>query len=183
MATEEHQAAQAVEGSEERLNMELTQVYLRSILEYDSTGGVFRWKEDRRRGIKGRIAGTLRDKGAIRILIDGKGYYAHRLAWLYMYGQWPKDQIDHKDLNRANNAISNLREASNGQNQANSRKYKNNKSGYKGVHYKKKIRRWIAQIKYNGSNRYIGCFCSPEEAHLAYTEAAKQFHGEFARGA
>lgn len=85
-------------------------------------------------------------------------------------------QIDHIDRNPLNNCRNNLRSATNGQNRANSKG--SSKCGFKGVHLKSN--RWYAQITINKKKIYLGYFDTPVEAHLAYCEAAKKYHGEFA---
>lgn len=161
----------------------LTAARLRKILDYDPLTGVFRWKVRRGPIMAGVAAGTMRPNGDIRILVDGKGYYAHRLAWLYVHGRWPKEQVDHINRDRSDNSLGNLREAAHGQNRANSIKNRNNKSGYKGVCYRPNLGLWVAQITHKKTVIYLGCFDSPQKAHVAYVGAASRLHGEFARSA
>ena len=92
-------------------------------------------------------------------------------------------QVDHKDHNRANNCRSNLRLATNSQNKANSEKYLNNTSGYKGVtHCNSKINPWQAQIQVSNKRIYLGVFTTPEKAHEAYIKSARKHFGEYAHG-
>jgi hypothetical protein len=89
-------------------------------------------------------------------------------------------QCDHKDrLNTLDNRRNNLRVTLN-QNQQNVGKYKNNTSGFKGVYWSTRDKKWEAQIKVNGENIYLGLFPTAELAALAYDEAALPYHGEFA---
>lgn len=156
--------------------------YLKEILHYDPETGAFTWLVTRgRMAIEGAPAGTTTKKGGRRIGIDGRYYHAHRLAWFYVYGNWPEDQIDHRDLDSGNNRITNLREATNSQNGANKRRSDKNQSGYKGVAYKPVLGKWIAQIKHNTKVIHIGCFDDPALAHEAYAAKARELHGEFAR--
>jgi len=111
--------------------------------------------------------------------IDGHTYYAHRLAWLYVHGRWPKDKIDHHNTDKLTNRFSNLREASNSQNQMNQRLSAANTSGYKGVY--RKGDKYIAQLKKDGKHHYLGIHETPEAASAAYALAAKELFGEFAR--
>jgi hypothetical protein len=104
---------------------------------------------------------------------------AHRLAYLYMTGRCPADQIDHKDGNRSNNCWDNLREATGSQNQCNRPARRTNKLGLKGVH--KRRYGYRAELKGDGRRIDLGSFPTAEAAHEAYVAAAKQFHGEFAR--
>lgn len=121
------------------------------------------------------------------ISVDYQIYRGHLLAWLYMAGEWPKSFIDHKDLNKHNNAWDNLREATKSQNMANVGLIKSNKSGLKGVSryrageaYGKS---WQASIGKDGKSKHLGHFATKEEAHAAYVAAAQNIFGEFARAA
>ena len=111
----------------------MKQEELKQILDYDPDTGLFRWKiKPRSQTDLGDIAGTL-CQGYIRITINKKNYYAHRLAWLYMTGQWPVNTVDHINRIRNDNRISNLREATDQEQQFHLGEYKNNTSGFKGV--------------------------------------------------
>src|SRR5258707_393996 len=94
---------------------------LRKYLSYDAGTGEFRWLRTDRAHCRtvGKIAGCVGNDGYLFITVCRKFYTAHRLAWFYIHGKWPTEQIDHIDGDRLNNAISNLREATNLQNQRN----------------------------------------------------------------
>ena len=159
----------------------LTCAYLRSILDYDSEAGVFRWKVKKgERGVIGSIAGTL-NRGYVRIAIDRRIYAAHRLAWLWVTGEWPSDQLDHIDMCKSNNRWANLRSASNSQNRINSGVQKNNKSGFRGVFWNKKLQCWRVQISKDSKKRHVGSFATLSEAGKAYCSAVIELHGEYAR--
>lgn len=98
-----------------------------------------------------------------------------------MTGDWPANLVDHIDMNKSNNAWSNLRDATKSQNGKNSRAKRTNKFGLKGVC--KVGNRYQAQIGCDGVKHHLGLFGTPEEAHAAYAAAAKELHGEFARAA
>ena len=117
--------------------------------------------------------------GYRNITVAGQRLYEHRVAWFYMTGDWPADMIDHKDLNRANNAWSNLREATNQNNMRNGSLRKDNKSGFKGVTWRPDQQRWRATIKFNGKQNHVGNFKTKEEAAAAYDAAALTYFGEF----
>ena len=144
----------------------LTQKRLLEVISYDHLTGILRWKINRQaRKIKGKIAGTRRKDGYIKVGIDGHEYYAHRLAWLYMYGYFPEHNIDHKDCDPSNNLIKNLREASKQCNARNTKRLKkNNTSGCHGVVWLSKEKKWQAQIKINYKNYSLGYFTDFIEA-------------------
>lgn len=166
----------------------LTATYLRSVLDYDAETGVFRWKWradlsdwDNKR-IAGEIAGGSHDKnGRVRIEIMGRAYYAHRLAWLYMTGEWPEGLIDHRDTDAGNNRWENLRPATRSQNTANSKARLGSRSGLKGVSWRKREKKWVARIMKDGKSQSLGYFDKPEDAHAVYAMAAAETFGEFAR--
>ena len=156
--------------------------YLTAVLHYNPETGEFLWNLPRPKVQVGQRAGyEKKNKGYIYIEIDGKSYSAHRLAWFYMTSAEPKNQIDHINRNKSDNRFENLREATHGQNRANSKHA--NKHGLKGVALSNWIpegkRRWVAQITCNKKITYLGSFLTKEEAHAAYCDAAKRLHGDF----
>jgi hypothetical protein len=156
----------------------LTAERVRQVVSYDKETGLFTRLESNNQNKPGGIAGTTNKNGYVLICIDGKKVMAHRLAWLCVTGIWPKDRIDHVDLNRSNNRWENLREASDSDNKANS--VMKNSIGVKGVefHVSGKYR---ARIFIGGKSRHLGLFDTPKQAHAAYCAAAKNAFGEFAR--
>jgi hypothetical protein len=162
--------------------MELTHARLTQLFHYDPERGHFTRLLNRcSRTSAGDIAGNKTARGYIQIGIDRKDYLAHRLAWFYMTGEWPKNQIDHINGIRTDNRFSNLREATIHENGCNSRLPKNNKSGFKGVCFHRELGRWQAKIWVNRKQKHLGIFDTPEEAADAYDKAALELHGEFAR--
>jgi len=146
-------------------------------LSYDAESGFIRWKGDECPSRAGRMAGTIERNLYIRVMLSGKTYMAHRLAWYITYGKWPDSQIDHINGIRGDNRISNLREVNNSENQQNRRSPSENRSsGLLGASYHKNDRRWQAQIKIDGKNRRIGGFDTAEQAHEAYIEAKRSLH-------
>jgi hypothetical protein len=157
---------------------------LRELLHYDPLTGVFTWLVCKATWIRiGDVAGTPDKDGYTVITIDGKKMRAARLAWLYMTGGWPQHEIDHKDTCKSNDIWTNLREATHNQNQHNQSKPINNTSGYKGVHWHKRDQCWAVVIRINGKAKWLGNFDTPKLAHAAYSDAASQYHKEFARAA
>lgn len=159
-------------ATQKELSSGLTAERLRERLSYEADTGLFRWLvKPSDRYPAGMLAGTANAAGYIQINVDGRLYYAHRLAWLYVTGLWPSDRIDHRDRNKANNKFYNLREATHGNNTTN--RIIPKRSGLpRGV--TKISGSYHARIKHNKKLIYIGCFHTPEEAHLAFLDAARQ---------
>ena len=160
----------------------ITQERLKHLLSYDPETGIFRNLRTCGKAYKDQIAGGPGGNGYDgarywRIQIDGKRYFAHHLAWLYVFGEMPRQNIDHKDRNPRNNAILNLRLCNQSQNNVNS-KQRVSKTGFRGVSRVKNS--YQAGITVNEKFVYLGLFKTPEEAHLAYVEAATRYFGEFA---
>ncbi len=161
---------------------------LKEIMKYDPETGVFTYLVNRGRLRKaGDVAGVVSPKsfhngGGYRIIVvDGRGYAAHQLAWFYVNGVWPKDRIDHINVCRDDNRISNLREATHSQNMANRPAQSNNTSGLKGAYFHKAARKWVSCIQKEGEYMYLGLHETKELAHAAYCNAARNLFGEFAR--
>lgn len=107
---------------------------------------------------------------------------AHRVIWAMMTGEWPGDEIDHRDTNRANNRFQNLRPATSAQNKHNTKTRATNTSGAKGVRQHPKTKRWRAEVGAGGKNVHIGYFATKEAAIAARDKAGRALHGEFYRG-
>lgn len=153
---------------------------IEDLLSYDPETGQFTWKVDQGKAKTGSLAGALNPRGYVSIGWGKKHYSAHRLAWYFVYGRWPRQHIDHINGNPRDNRISNLREATPAQNSANRIRNRNkSESAWKGVHKSSK-NRWRAQIQVRGSVHYLGSFDSELAAAAAYEAAALIHHGEFA---
>lgn len=160
----------------------LTAERLRELLRYDPATGVFTWLCKRgENDVSGKMAGVLNNERRRVIRVDYRMYYAHRLAWLYMTGEWPADKVDHRDGDPSNNRWSNLRAATGPQNGWNMRRNVRNTSGVKGVTYVKRWRNWRAMVTANGRARLVGDFKSKSAAEAAIRVARENLHGEFAR--
>jgi hypothetical protein len=158
--------------------LKITAERLRELLDYDPDTGWFRWRVSSQRVRVGQIAGNYARRGYWDIMVDGRSYRAHRLAWLYMTGKFPDRELDHIDGDGTNNRFSNLREATRSQNMANSRRRSDSKCDFKGVYQRDSS--CFAHITTNGRQIHLGRFNTPEEAHAAYMAAARLHHGEFA---
>lgn len=157
---------------------ELTAEYLRSALNYNPDTGIFTWKVSTSNRVKvGDIAGSRRGDGYLQIMIQSRLHKAHRLAWLYVHGVWPEDQIDHINRNRIDNQISNLREVSHKQNNQNKGKAGNNTSGHTGVCWHKQKSKWQTHIKHNRKRIHLGYFATIEEAVAARKAGELKYWG------
>jgi hypothetical protein len=154
-----------------------TQARLRELFLYDPETGIFT-RISKVKGAKlGTQAGHIKDNGYIHFSVDRKKHGAHRLAWVYMYGVEPPEDIDHIDGNRANNAIKNLRCVNRSTNLQNIKKPKgNNKStGVLGA-YKLPYGRFTSKIRVENKSINLGCFDTAIEAHTAYINAKQKYH-------
>lgn len=146
---------------------------LRLILNYDHSTGIFTRN--------GKTAGFIhKGDGYVRIKIHQVSYLAHRLAWLYMTGEWPKHEIDHKFGNRSDNRWKYLREATDAQTAANCGRRKNTLHPFKGI-VKERNGRYAARIRVNKKLIYLGVQDTAKQAHKLYAAAAKKYFGKFAR--
>lgn len=151
---------------------------LKEYLLYEAKTGVFTWaKKISRKTIAATNAGSLTNCGYWSIRLHKKAYQAHRLAWFYFYGEWPKGELDHINGNRTDNRISNLRDVSGFINRQNIRVAKStSKTSVLGVSVKGKGRRYQARITTNKVSRYLGSFLTVHEAHEAYLNAKRAEH-------
>jgi hypothetical protein len=153
----------------------ITPPQLKRLIRYNKRTGIFRWRVTTRKTKKGDVAGCVNGLGYIQLSFNKRMYLGHVIAWLYVTGEWPVNEIDHRDGNPSNNKWKNLRQANRSNNCANSKMPCNNTSGFKGVSaYLKRFRSYI-------QGEHLGCFDTAEEAALAYDAEARRRYGQFAR--
>jgi hypothetical protein len=157
---------------------ELTAARLRELFRYDEGAGHFiRLVATNRNAPAGAIAGSFNKAGYRKMQVDSRTYQVHRLAFLYMTGEWPDRDVDHINGDPADNRWGNLRLATRHENRCNiHRARSNNKSGLIGVKRAETPGKWRADIKVDGSYRYLGTYETAEEAHQSYLRAKRQFH-------
>lgn len=161
-------------------NRSITIDRLKSVLDYNSDTGIFVWKVTiSPKAVAGSRAGAIRKRGYRVITIDGEQHKASRLAWLYSYGELPAGLIDHKNLDRTDDRLENLRISDHAENAWNVGLSKRNTSGVKGV--SRSENGWQAKIAYRSKRVHLGYFKSIDEAASSYENAARKFRGEFAR--
>ena len=132
------------------------------------------------RQLKDMVVGSLSQKGYLQFQLHDKFYKVHRVIWTLHHGEIPEGlEIDHKDKNRLNNLISNLRLATTSQNAMNKAKPSTSVGVLKGTTYHAASGKWRAQIQENGKRKHLGTFNSEMEAHLAWKQAATLAHGDF----
>ena len=149
---------------------------LLELIKYEPDTGNFVWVKSRPGVRAGSVAGSLDRTGYRFVKIDYESYLHHRLAFFYVMGKWPENEMDHKNGDRANNKWSNLREATRRQNAVNRKAI----AGLKGVE-KQRTGKWIARIRNGGKKLYLGTFNTALEAHQVYVAKAIELHGEFVR--
>jgi len=164
---------------------ELTQERLKYLLDYEPETGIFRWRVSApSRPKPGKRAGCLKETecGTYRVIrVDDRLYRSARLAWFYVHGRWPVGDTDHRDTDKLNDAIGNLREATRSQNNINGPAHAHSELGIRGVGIDKERGKYRAQIMKNGKNHMLGRFDTLEEARAARNRAVVDMYGEFAR--
>lgn len=173
--------------------MSLTAEAVRKLLNYSSETGEFRWKarpdvsnfaSTRAHAIwntryAGRIAGSIAVVGYVTIRVIDRAYLAHRLAWLYVHGQWPAGEIDHINGDKLDNRLSNLRDVSGQTNHENVRTRPTNASALPlGVHFltRKVTKPFSASIRLDGRSKHLGYFDTADQAHAAYVAMKRKAH-------
>lgn len=158
----------------------MTHAQLLKLLRYDPNTGHFYCRIARLGAPIGKQLGCVRYK-YLYIWLERRHYAAHRLAWFYSYGHWPKE-LDHVNRNALDNRLCNLREATRSQNLYNIPAYSSSSTGIKGIH---RVRRatgrywWRVRITNNTRRIHLGYFKTKEEAGRVYNKAAQKYHGDF----
>lgn len=142
---------------------------LADALKYDKNTGHFFWIKKPKFISKQGFAGCKRQDGYVYIKYNRIGYLAHRLAWFFFYGDWPKQHIDHINGIKHDNRICNLRDVSNRQNQSNRKTHRN--KHLCGTAFHNATKKWMARIRINEKQVYLGVFKTQLEAHSVYEKA------------
>ena len=148
---------------------------LRELLNYDPDTGVFTARVSRGAIPAGKPIGTVRRDGYLECSVDRRLYLLHRLAWCYVYGDWPTGELDHINGIKSDNRISNLRMVSRKQNMQNQQRPQRG-NPYLGVSWHKKAAKWAAQIVVDRKHKHLGLFETPEDAREAYLQAKAGLH-------
>lgn len=164
----------------------LTQSDLRKEVEYCPKTGDFRWRRWRPGRRQDLSAGTIMGVGYLAIGFRGKTYYAHRLAWLYVYGKWPENYIDHINHDKLDNRIENLKDVSFLANMRNLGRQCNNKTGVTGVSWDSQRGKWYAWIKGKDKTISLGRHTTLFDAACARKSAEQKYgyhpnHGQIAQ--
>ena len=154
----------------------LTQERLKRLFHYCPSSGVFTRLVSTSNRVKvGSVSGYKKMNGYSYIYVDRKEYSVHWLSWLYVYGEWPKNQIDHINHIKTDNRIENLRDVTCGENQKNAPLQKTNTSGITGVVMCNSYGAWKAQIKVNRKTIYLGRHLDKFEAICARKSAEHKY--------
>lgn len=155
---------------------QLTQEEVRGIFRYNRRDGLL----IRKFTVGAARAGTssqCKDRdGYLVVGINGRLYRAHRVIWLYVYGDWPLNDCDHINRVKDDNRIKNLRDVTRSQNKQNMLACKSNKCGIKGVYWSERYERWMAEIGHQGKQIRIGQYKTIKEAADAYAATAANLH-------
>lgn len=158
---------------------------LNSTFAYEPGTGIVRWLIHTR-GHGGLIhpgdeAGTIRKDGRVEISYKDARYLRSRLAWFLMKGEWPSEEVDHRNLNPGDDSWDNLRLATSSQQKMNTRLRRDNTSGEKGVCFRDPTRGWTARISVNGKQVNLGNFKNKDDAIAMRRAAAAAAYGDFVR--
>lgn len=151
---------------EKIINGRITQSELKELITYDPNTGIMKWRKKNRHSKPENVCdGYYNNKGYLLLCINYRQYVQHQLAWLYITGSWPKEQLDHIDGKRDNNIFSNLREATNRQNCYN--------KFAKGFYLNKERGKYMSRIRVDGKDIFLGWFNNKIDARKSYIEACE----------
>lgn len=153
--------------------------YVKSLFLYNEETGLVHWKVNKNKAKIGDLVGTKHNKGYLSVSIDSKNYLLHRVVWCIHYGEWPTALVDHKDTDKKNNKISNLRLATSFNNAQNANLRKDSTSNIKGVSWHKRLNKWQVRVQENGKRAHLGYFDSLEEAKNCAISFRIKLHKEF----
>lgn len=154
---------------------------LKALLIYNpDTGEFFHRFKRARRCVMNKPIGSL-NQGYLVANINKRIYRLHRLAWLWLYGEMPKTDIDHINGNRSDNRACNLRLATRAENLFNAKRHADNRSGVKGVSWHAGAKKWFGRVHRHGISYGLGFFASLEDARLAVEAKRLELHREFAK--
>jgi hypothetical protein len=154
---------------------------LKTQYEYDPETGLFRFRVKVGYKLEGQFAGSSNLAGYTQLRYRRKTLRAHRVAWAFEKGYWPKLALDHINGIRTDNRIANLREVTASQNQHNRSPSKGKTSNFKGVCKVKGTQKWKASLGFKGEVYNLGHYDTEEEAALAYNKRASELFGEYAK--
>jgi hypothetical protein len=153
---------------------------LRELFRYDAENGELIWEMRVSNAVRsGTVAGCRHRSGYWVVTMRGVQFLAHRIIWAFMTGAWPKEEIDHMNGIKDDNRWTNLRSCTRSENDQNSFRQCNNRSGYKWVFQRGGRSSWIARVQSNKRIVVKQGFKTKEAAYLAACEIAKELHGEF----
>jgi len=164
------------------MSKRLTYHRARELFEYEPTSGLLTWRVSKGTKNAGNVGGTMSRDGYIRVQADKHTHLVHRIAFLLMIGEWPDFEIDHINGIPTDNRWSNLRHVTRDENAKNLKRYANNKSGFKGVCWHERLRKWQVRINCNGVQYHLGYHTELEQANACYAGAAALAFGQFQRG-
>ena len=153
----------------------MTTEAIKRMLRYSTESGEFWWTSDAPTKVRGKRVEYKDKHGYICLKLDGRMYKAHRIAWLFQYGYWPTQHIDHINGNKADNRICNLRDVSPNINAQNRRRaLSTNSVGFLGV--SRNGSGWRAEIRVAGKKINLGTYPLPDQAHAIYVAAKRKHH-------
>lgn len=156
---------------------------LNSLFILDPEKGILRWRIFRSSMAEaGQVVGSKSGNGYLQVKIKSRvPYLVHRVIWAMHYGEWPTGSVDHINRDVADNRIENLRMATASENSRNRKLHSTNTSGYKGVVWVARVKKWRSQIIIHGVYKHLGYFSEKQDAIDAYSAGSALYHGEFGR--